>query len=82
MARTGRRKEDGKARTMEDLVHEADAWGLVRIAVGKLDVDLPDAACEGSCDEGRVRGHPGKSFVKRQRKRSASKLRQPPTPGT
>lgn len=32
---------------VEDAVHKADRWALVRILVGKLDMDLPEAALEG-----------------------------------
>lgn len=34
---------------MEDLVHEANTWRLVRILIGEFDMDLPDAPLEWRC---------------------------------
>lgn len=34
---------------VEDPIHEPDTRRLVRVLVGQLDVDFPDATFEGSC---------------------------------
>jgi hypothetical protein len=35
---------------MEDAIDKADAWRLVWVLVGKLDVDFPETAEEGCCE--------------------------------
>jgi hypothetical protein len=34
---------------MEDAIDKADAWRLVRVLVGELDVDFPETAEKGCC---------------------------------
>jgi hypothetical protein len=35
---------------VEDAIDKADAWRLVRVLVGELDVDFPETAEEGCCE--------------------------------
>jgi hypothetical protein len=35
---------------MENAVNKTNAWRLVRVLVGELDVDFPEAAEEGRCE--------------------------------